>query len=180
MSENNGTVYSVENNPTKLPQQEALNALIGSFQDKLNSLKVKQAELAAANSQEDSLGLLGSDPTSTYSHIEEALKQGLHILELVKLELEAAPDPNGFTAAASILSSIQPLFREFTSIWNKQLDFQNRVNLESIKLKNQKELEDHKMALKLKFHQETREGNSTNTNQAIPFSTKDFIDAIEL
>lgn len=178
MSEEN-TIYSVENNPTKLPQKEALNALIGSFQDKLNSLKVKQAELAASNSQEDSLGLLGSDPKSTYSHIEEALKQGLHILELVKLELEAAPDPNSFTAAASIISSIQPLFKEFTSIWNKQLDFQNRVNLEAIKLKNKKELEEHKTALKIKFHNETREG-ATMESKSIPFSTKDFIDAIDL
>lgn len=163
----------------KLPQKEALDALIGSFQDKLTSLKGQQQELASTSNAESPLGMLGSDPSKTYIQIEETLKTALEILELAKLNLEAAPDPESFSSVGSILASIAPLFKEFTSIWNKQLNFQNSVMLENLKLKNKKELEDHKMKLKLQYYNDTNSGNASN-NEVVPFNTKDFIDALDV
>lgn len=163
----------------KLPQKEALDALIGSFQDKLISLKSQQQELATTSNAESPLGMLGSDPSKTYIQIEETLKTALEILELAKLNLEAAPDAESFSSAGSILASIAPLFKEFTSIWNKQLNFQNSVMLENLKLKNKKELEEHKMKLKLQYYNDTNSGNASGS-EVVPFNTKDFIDALDV
>lgn len=160
---------------TKLPQMAALDNLIGSFQSKINDLKLQQEKVS---SDETQLGFLDSDPRKTYSHIEEALSTGLEILANAKMLVESAPDADGLSAAASVMSSVQSLFREFTSIWQKQMNYQNAINLEAIKLQNKKELESHRMKLKLDFY------NATNTNadisekkEQVPFNTKNFIEA---
>ena len=163
---------------TKLPQMAALDNLIGSFQSKINDLKLQQEKVSSDEAQLNQLGFLDSDPRKTYSHIEEALSTGLEILANAKMLVESAPDADGLSAAASVMSSVQSLFREFTSIWHKQMNYQNAVNLEAIKLQNKKELESHKMKLKLDYY------NATNTNadisekkEQVPFNTKNFIEA---
>lgn len=167
-----------EKTPTKLPQLSALDAMIGNFQSKLNVLKEQQAKIAEKSKEESPLNLIESDPTKTYSHIEEALVAALEILQNAKLFVENTPDGEGFSAAASVISSVQSLFKEFTSIWQKQMNYQNAVNLEAIKLQNKKELETHKMQLKLKYFNQTTSKDMSNGNTSIPFNTKEFIDAI--
>lgn len=163
---------------TKLPQMAALDNLIGSFQSKINDLKLQQEKVSADEAQLNQLGFLDSDPRKTYSHIEDALSTGLEILTHAKMLVESAPDADGLAASASVMTSVQSLFREFTSIWQKQMDYQNAVNLEAIKLQNKKDLESHRMQLKLEYY------NATNTHadisgkkDQVPFSTKSFIEA---
>lgn len=163
----------------KLPQMSALESMIGNFQSKLADLKLQQDKIIGESDSDGTLGLLEADPKKTYRHIEEALNTGLEILANAKMLIESAPDADGLSAAASVMSAVQSLFREFTSVWQKQMYFQNMINLEAVKLQNKKELESHRMKLKLDYF------NATNTaaevgesgSEKVPFNTKDFINA---
>lgn len=167
---------------SKIPQMSALESMIGNFQTKLADLKLQQDKITGDSSGNGTLGLLDADPKKAYQHIEETLNTGLEILANAKMLIESAPDADGLSAAASVMSAVQSLFREFTSIWQKQMHFQNMINLEAVKLQNKKELETHRMKLKLDYF------NATNTagelkngggGEKVPFNTKDFIDAFE-
>lgn len=162
---------------TKLPQMAALDNLIDSFQSKINDLRLQQEKVSSDETQLSGFGFLDSDPRKTYSHIEEALATGLEILANAKMLVESAPDADGLSAAASVMTSVQSLFKEFTSIWQKQMNYQNAVNLEALKLKNKKELEEYRMKLKLDYYNSTNTAGEIGTVQQIPFNTKDFIEA---
>lgn len=161
----------------KLPQMSALDNLIGNFQNKIQSLREQQDKITES-SNETSLGFIQSgDPTKVYTQIEETLASALEILEMSKQMIDAAPDAESVSAAASVMSSVQSLFREFTSIWQKQLNYTNAVNMENLKLQNKKELERHKMELKLEYFNKTN-SHDFNDNKSVPFNTKNFIDAL--
>jgi hypothetical protein len=160
---------------TKLPQMSALDNLIGSFQSKINDLKSQQDKVSKDETQ---LGLLESDPSKTYAHIEDALGTGLEILAHAKMLIESAPDADGIAAAASVMTAVQSMFKEFTSIWQRQINYQNAVNLEAVKLKNKKELEEYRMKLKLEYFNTVNTAGEIGEAKRIPFNTKDFIDSI--
>lgn len=165
----------------KLPQLEALNQMIGSFESKINDLKTQQNQLAdtAANAN---ILTLSASPEETYSKLGDTLQTALSILNDVKAQLEAAPDADTYAAASSLITSIQHLFGEFTSIWKRQLELQNKLTLEEIRQRNRLALEEHKMNMRIKYHNEVKSIPLTNdprtgvaSTDVVPFSTKDFM-----
>lgn len=163
-------------NRSKLPQMQALDNLIGNFQTKIQNLQQQQAQLSE-KTENNNIGFLNKNPEETYKSIEDTLESAQEILSMAKQFALEAPDSETFSSISSIIGSIQSLFREFTSIWQKQLNFQNAVAMENLKLQNKKELEDYKMKLKLEYYNNTAQ-NSSSGNKTIPFNTKDFINGI--
>lgn len=175
---------------TKKPQMAALDKLISNFSEKLTTLKAQQEQVEQETAIQESTGgdnalsdFIANSPIKTYNQIEETLKSGLEILETAKLWADSAPDSETFSSIASLLSSIQGLFGEFTDIWKKQIGYQNAVNMENLKFQNKKLLEEHKYNLKLKYYNETKTTNTTDGSigpiKDIPFNTVDFINALE-
>ena len=173
---------------TKRPQMAALDKLIENFSGKLETLKAQQAkveeetELQKTKTDDNNQlsDFIANSPIKTYNQIEETLKSALEILETAKVWADSTPDAETFASIASLLSSIQGLFSEFTDIWKKQISYQNAVNMENLKFHNKKMLEDHKYQLKLKFHNETNTINTNGTNKNIPFNTLDFIKNLQI
>lgn len=163
----------------KLPQMDDLNSLIGNFQSKLETLRNEESRVSAMSSETGiRKNLFNSDPQETYKKIEESLETGLQILERAREFIEAAPDAEGFEAASYVMNSVQSMFKEFTAIWQKKLNYENNVNLEMLKLKNKKELDEHRMKLKLEYFNATTSKNITNSQEVVPFNTQNFIEAI--
>lgn len=169
------------------PSMAALDKLIDSFSGKIEALKKEQEQVMSEseslpeNNKETKLSdFIANSPVKTYNQIEDTLKAALELLDTANLFATSTPDPETFASIASLISSIQSLFAEFTDIWKKQINYQNAVNMEKLRFQNKKALEDHKYALKLKFHNETNTLNADANNlKNVAFNTLDIINQLK-
>lgn len=174
---------------TKKPSMAALDQLIDSFSGKLAALKKEQEQVIAdsqsipENTKETELSdFIANSPIKTYNQIEDTLKSALELLDTANLFATSTPDPETFASIASLISSIQGLFTEFTDIWKKQINYQNAVNMENLRFQNKKALEDHKYELKLKFHNQTTALDADGNNlkpKNVAFNTLDIINQLK-
>lgn len=166
------------------PKASDLEALIGNFATKIESLKEEQdkveKETEKAREEGTITEFLTNNPITTYNKIEDTLTSALEILDTAKLFINSTPDAEAFSATASLISSVQGLFQEFTDIWKRQIEWRNAINMENLKFQHKLKLEDHKHELKLKYFNETN-SISTDDNtgsKMVPFNTNDFIASI--
>ncbi len=133
---------------------DAIDDVIGDFQnqvEKLEKEKEKALEKIEFHNEQTELGASFNqhfNPVEMYSSIEDVMKHSVDLMIAEKQMISSMPDGEGLSGFASLISSINSTFSEFSAIYKDQIRYNNAYNLEMLKFENKKKLEEFKHNLK--------------------------------
>ena len=108
-----------------------------------------------------------TDDQKIYNELNNILATGDKILRASEYLVTSTPDPDNIASAASLISSLKDVMKEFTVLYRDEIKFKRQMQLENFKAQKKKELVLLKMSEK--------ENNDLNDEEMIEFSQESIV-----